>query len=57
MIKNELYSRINSHNKNKTKIELNLSYHGKRSNLKEAGGINALVIAKKTDLANLKTKC
>ena len=41
-----------SHNKSKTKVELDLFNHTKKSNLNEESGIYTSEFARKSDLAN-----
>ena len=41
-----------SHNKSKTKVELDLFNHTKKSNLNEESGIYRSEFARKSDLAN-----
>ena len=47
----ECYTR----NKSKTKVELDLSNYAKKSNLKNASGIDTSKFVRKLDLANLKS--
>lgn len=44
-----------SHNKSKTKVELDLFNHTKKSNLNEESGIYTSEFARKSDLANWKS--